>query len=146
MLKRLSHLYVMRRTWKYGRWPDKGCSLWPGVHETKEISRRYAQLIKLNCPSIQFVRFQDCAWQFIAQRDVSKINDEDVHSKFEMLELEWEEIYNIQIFAIDSVNTLSGLLLKSLDGLPETDWDELDKVHNSVEAQLAQGGDFIVLE
>ena len=103
-MKLLTHLYLLPKTWLQDLESPLQESDTP-----KDIALRRAKLLKYNCPSLQFIRIKIWSWQFIAQRDFSKITKDDVHSPFEMVEMDWNEIFNIDSFAIDPINTQSGL-------------------------------------
>jgi hypothetical protein len=69
----------------------------------------YVQLLKSICPSVQYVRIADWAWQIIAKRDSSGIPTCDTQDEMELLELSWDETLAIELFSIDRLGTSSGL-------------------------------------
>jgi len=129
---------VERRTWKYGPWPNADCSLWHEVDDAKQIALRFARALKTICCTIQFVQFHDWAWQFIPQRDVSKVIEGDPESRYEALELEWDEVKAIPLFSKDLVNTYAGISADCLHMPEEQDWVENDRINDLVEARVAE--------
>ena len=108
------------------------------MDDPKQIALRFAQALKTICCTIQFVHFHDWAWQFIPQRDVSKVIDGDPESRYEALELEWDEMKAIPLFSKDLINTHAGISTDCLDLPEEQDWVENDRIHDLVEARIAE--------
>lgn len=97
-------------------------SRWEGVSGTEHIARRYALCCKYRCPSLQFIRVQDWSWQFVYRQDNGNAqgkekqdiqgDDNGNHFDFAMIaliNLEWEEVLEIDIFAYDWGEHHSGL-------------------------------------
>lgn len=47
-----------------------------------------------------------------------------MYSHIELVDMDWNEVFNIECFAIDSINTQSGLPKKKL--VPPGDWEDGD--------------------
>ena len=135
----------MRRTWKSGPWPNEQCSLWEGVHEQKQVALRYAQLLKTICPSLQYVRFQDWAWQISLARESLKTRKQaaNTSNQHEMFELDWESMKQIHIFAKDPVSTQCGLSQVASEGPQEVDWVEFAAWEKILQARRADWRDSV---
>ena len=92
-----------------GKYPRESSSLWPGVVKSKEIAMRYVQLMRSKCPTLQYAQIQRRAWHITAPPSGVPILEADAESQVELRELEWDERMNIELFAIDTFPTQSGL-------------------------------------
>lgn len=79
------------------------------MHKAKDIAYLYAQLIKSKCPSLQFIRIEKWAWQFVAPIDLASIIVGDNYTKIELRELDYDEKSVIELFAITDLASQSGL-------------------------------------
>jgi hypothetical protein len=105
MLRRLIYLRMDSKIHPSSRYPSSATSLWPGVTKPKEIAKRYIQLMRSKCPSLQYVSVQNCAWQITSPIPGVPAREADV----ELRELELEERMSIELFALASFAQKSGL-------------------------------------
>ena len=104
----LTQLYIMRKWVASERWANKAKSLWPDIDidKPKEIAIQYAKTMKTKCPSLQYIRMEDWAWQFIPKyRPTQTPGDDNIES--ELLELDWDEILSLELFAMDTVEWIN---------------------------------------
>ena len=68
LLPNLGHLKQLRIDRVYetlGQFPRKNSSLWAGLKSSEDIAYQYAQLIQSQCPSLEYVKIGQYAWQVI---------------------------------------------------------------------------------
>lgn len=81
----------------------------------EELVVRWARVIKKTCPSLRYLQLDLKAWQFVDRRDSAVSAHAELNSSFDILDLEWEEVQAIDIFAnVQVKNMLCGLPLRDL--------------------------------
>lgn len=73
-----------------------------------EIARRYAQLARSLCPSLQFVRVENWAWQITGSEGV-EAPGADIYNLIKLRGLRYEEVLGIELFGIHCFIDTSGL-------------------------------------
>ncbi|KAE9368856.1 hypothetical protein N431DRAFT_415599 [Stipitochalara longipes BDJ] len=108
-LQRLIYLRMDSKSHRSGPYPASSTSLWPGVVKPKEIAKRYIQLMRSKCPSLQYVQVKNWAWQITSPLPGVPVREVAAEKKVELREMEWEERMSIELFALDSFAQESGL-------------------------------------
>jgi hypothetical protein len=68
-------------------------------------------LIRSKCPSLQYIQIQDWAWQYMPKSGSTSTSraGSDIYDQFELRRLEFDEVLSIELFAMDSFVSQSGL-------------------------------------
>lgn len=76
-----------------------------------DIAFRYAMLIRSKCPSLQYIQIQDWAWQYMPKSSSTSTPGagSDIDDQFELRRLEFDELLSIELFAMDTFVSQSGL-------------------------------------
>ncbi|KAF8850135.1 hypothetical protein BDZ45DRAFT_731749 [Acephala macrosclerotiorum] len=69
-LKHLTQLRLSRKVAHRGQTLTAPTALWPNVTDRFEIARRYAQTAKSLCPSLQYIRVENWAWQITGSEGI----------------------------------------------------------------------------
>jgi len=143
-LQNLTQLSLHSRSHKTGQYPTKASSLWPGVERPKQIAMRYAKLAKSKCPSLQYIQIHNWAWQITGPHGFSRNGtEEDILYQIELRQLERQEILAIELFAMDSFTTQSGLTGPEYPYEEKTEEEEmrLNRLFESIDQAIAEGRD-----
>jgi len=124
-----------------GKYPTESSSLWPGVVKAKDIAKRFIQLMRSRCPTLQYVQMQRWAWQITAPLSGVPVLEADADSQVELRELEREERKEIELFATDSFVANSGLPGPEdfHEQLSEEQQLRFERMLAEVEARIAAG-------
>ncbi|KAH6673259.1 hypothetical protein B0J14DRAFT_592862 [Halenospora varia] len=135
-MPRLTHLRLSKKSHQHGRYPPKKASLRLGINRSFSIAQGYARLIKSLCPTLQFIKIGDWAWQI----EVGKNSAKGKRGNSVVLrELSRDEVRNIEIFGITTFAEECGL--SGIDvHKPTTDeeWDVLEQLVAEFEERRRQ--------
>lgn len=135
-MPRLTHLRLSKKSHQHGRYPPKKASLRLGINRSLSIAQCYARLIKSLCPTLQFIKIGDWAWQI----EVGKNSAKGKRGNSVVLrELSRDEVRNIEIFGITTFAEECGL--SGIDvHKPTTDeeWDVLEQLVAEFEERRRQ--------
>jgi hypothetical protein len=143
-LQNLTQLSLHSRSHKTGQYPRKTSSLWAGVENPKEIAIRYAKLARSKCPSLQYIQIGVRAWQITAPHGfLHNETEEDIFDQVQLRQLEREEILAIELFAMDSFTTQSGLTGPEYPEEETTEEEEmrLNRLFERIDQAIAEGRD-----
>lgn len=124
-----------------GRYPAESTSLWPGVVKPKDIAQRYIQLMRSQCPSLQYVQVHSWAWQIVAPLPGVAVTEADADSQIVLRELEWEERRSIELFSLQTFAEQSGLPAPAEyhEEMSEEEEERMERVIAEVERRVAAG-------
>ncbi len=80
--------------------------------EYRELGRRYARLMKLACPSLKYIKIGLQSWEATTPPAVTVAGittQDDLEGAIYLRHLEYREILEIELFAMDSFVVQSGL-------------------------------------
>ena len=133
-LRQLTHLRLDGRSHRSGQYPTKASSLWPGVEASQDIAYHYGMLIHSKCPSLKYIQIQQCSWQVVYKRSLD--TNGDVPTQWvELLPLDPDEVASIELFALRSFCSESGLPSTERPGSPMSD-EELNRTYPLVEKAI----------
>lgn len=108
-LKQLTQLRVDSKSAHGGRNITSASKMFPGIGRPIEISKRYAQLARYMCSSLQFIRVERWAWQVMIPPG-SLEGLRDIWNVIELRRLEYQEMQAIELFSLDNFVNQCGLL------------------------------------
>jgi hypothetical protein len=111
LLPNLGHLKQLRIEHIYGelgQFPRKNSSLWAGLKSSEDIAYQYAQLIHSKCPSLEYVKIGQYAWQVI-HGDFKLKSGGGFNPAARFRPLDKAEISFIELFALAVDSTQGGL-------------------------------------
>ncbi|KUJ24634.1 uncharacterized protein LY89DRAFT_776708 [Mollisia scopiformis] len=140
-LKLLTELRIDPKSARGGRYPRETASLWAGVERDVDIAKRYVQLARSLCPSLQYAQIRDWAWQITVPPTVVLGEGEDIYHQIELRELGFDEKTSIELFSYHNFTNQSGLL--GLDDyhepLSEEESRKMDLQMEEIDAALREG-------
>jgi hypothetical protein len=134
LIRKLTHLRLDGKSHRGGQYPTKASSLWPGVETSQDIAYHYGMLIHSKCPTLRYIQIQQCSWQVAYKRSLA--TDGDVPTEWvELLPLDPDEVASIELFALRSFCSESGLPSTERPGSPMSD-EELNRTYPLVEKAI----------
>ncbi|KAH7336582.1 hypothetical protein BKA65DRAFT_506760 [Rhexocercosporidium sp. MPI-PUGE-AT-0058] len=130
-LSQLTQLRLNSKSVRSGGYPSKQSSLWPDAKRPREIALEYAKLIKVECSSLQYLQIGQWVWRFTNSIGTHLHHPDQV----ELRKLEYDELMSIELFAMNTFASESGL------PEPETEHEEIsDEEEDRMERMLAEIG------
>jgi hypothetical protein len=107
-----------------------------------DIAFRYAMLIKSKCPSLQYIQIQDWAWQYMPKSSPTPTSraGSDIYDQFELRRLEFEERLSIELFAMDSFVSQSGLTGPD-EEISDEEHEHTERIFQELELGIHEGRD-----
>lgn len=141
-LKHLAHLRLDSKSIHSGRFPPVQASIWPGIDRNVDIAKRYVQLARSLCSSLQFARVGEWAWQITVQSGADLTDaGSDIYELIELRRLDFDEMMSIELFSIHTFTNQSGLLGKETwhEEMSEEESHRMDLQMEEIEAAVREG-------
>lgn len=117
-------------------------SIWPGIDRNVDIAKRYVQLARFLCSSLQFARVGEWAWQIIVPSGADLTDaGSDIYKLIELRQLDFDEMMSIELFSIHTFTNQSGLLGKEAwhEEMSEEESHRMDLQMEEIDAAMREG-------
>lgn len=120
------------KSYRSGRYPSIASSKWAGIDKPKDIALKYAELLLLICPSLQYICIGYWAWQVMTAWEAVSAT-----ANVQLLLMDHEERMSIELFAFENFAGQAGLLGPELPHreLTEDDYMQMEEIEAMVQAE-----------